>query len=122
MPKAIAGTAYIKVDGQQFDLRGNLKVNISPVEREGKAGLDKVHGFTEKPVVPYIEGDFGDRGDLSITDLQSITDATVTAELVNGKNYLLRNAWVATAIELDGGEGQFTVKFEGVEGEELPAS
>lgn len=119
MPKPIAGTAFLKVNGNQFQLRGDLNISIAGVEREGIAGLDGIHGPKEMPRVPFIEATLSDSSGLSLEDIMAIQDTTVTAELINGKVYILRNAWVATAIELDGGEGSFKVKFEGLSGEEI---
>ena len=46
-------------------------------------------------------------------------DTTVTAETVNGKTYLLRNAWTAAARELNAVEGSLTIRWEGMSGEEI---
>jgi len=119
MPKPVAGMAFIKVDSKQYNLRGNLKIKIAKVEREGIVGLDGVHGHKVTPVLPSFEMDITDAPDLSIEELNAIEDATITVELLNGKNYLLRNAWCASAIELDAAEGQFTASFEGMSGEEI---
>ena len=115
----IAGVAYVFVDGRQYPLRGNLTVSIDTVERTGVAGMDGVHGFTEKPRVPFIEGDFSDIGQLSLVTLQNMVDVTVTVELANGKIYVLRNAWTSTAREFKGAEGQATVRFEGMAAQEI---
>lgn len=118
-PNAIAGTAYFKVDGEQYALRGTLTISIDPFERAGFAGLDGVHGYTEAPRVPFIEAEFTDKGGLSLTRLQRICNSTVTAETLNGKTYLLRNAWTATARELNAAEGSVAVRFEGMSGREI---
>src|SRR5262249_4638680 len=99
--RRIAGVAYIFVDGRQYPLRGALTISIDTLERTGVAGMDGVHGFTEKPRVPWIEGDISDLGGLSLALLQAMCDVTVTAELANGKVYVLRNAWTSTAREFD---------------------
>lgn len=117
--RAIAGTAYIKVDGAQYALRGNLTVSIASVEREGIAGQDGTHGFKEMPRVPFIQCDVSDGADVSIKDITDMKDVTVTAELINGKSYVLRNAWVADAVEIDSAEGQMTIKWEGMSGDEI---
>ena len=53
MPQGpIAGTAYLKVDGAMYPLKGSLTVSISAVERNGIAGQDYVHGYQELPRVP----------------------------------------------------------------------
>ena len=112
----IAGTAYIKVDGNQYSLGGTLTVSTDLYEREGMAGLSGIAGYTEKPRVPFIECEFYNTENLSLAALQAITNATVTAELANGTTYVLRNAWTAGARELNAAEGTVTVRFEGMEG------
>lgn len=111
----IAGTAYVKVDGKQYALEGSLTVSPDPEEREGKAGLSGVAGYAETPRVPFIEGTFFATQELSLEEVRAIVDATVTAELANGKVYVLRNAWAAGARELNGAEGTVAIKFEGME-------
>jgi hypothetical protein len=115
----IAGMAYLRVDGRQYALRGNLVVSIDSEEREGVPGQDGMHGFIERPRVPFIEADLSDLGGLSLQQLGRIRNTTVQAELANGKKYLLRNAWTSTPRELNTADGQVTVRFEGMKGEEL---
>lgn len=117
----IAGVAYVYVDGNQYPLRGNLTVSIDTIEREGVPGQDRIHGYIERPRVPWIEGDFSDLGGLSLVALQRMSDVTVTAELANGKQYIIRNGWTSTAREFDAAEGQATVRWEGMSSEELMA-
>jgi hypothetical protein len=115
----IAGVAYVYVDGQQYPLRGSLTVSPDMIEREGIPGQDGIHGYIERPRVPFIEGDFSDIGNLSLSAIQRMTDVTVTAELANGKQYVLRNAWTSTAREFNAADGQATVRWEGMAAEEL---
>jgi len=119
MANKIAGTAYVKVDGTQYTLAGRLTVSTTSLEREGRAGLSGVVGYVERPRVPFVEGDFHTTSDLSVEELEDITDATVKVELANGKIYILREAWTTAAFELDGSEGTVSVRFEGLEGKEL---
>ncbi len=119
MAEKIGGVAYLRSDGVQFALRGNLVVSPDPFEREGVAGQDGVHGFTEKPVVPYIEGDITDLGGLSLEKLREMVSNTVTAELANGKVYVARNAWTANKRELNTSEGMTKVKFEAMKIDEV---
>jgi hypothetical protein len=112
----IAGTAYVKVDGAQYTLAGTLTVSTDSFTREGLAGLSGVAGYKEMPRVPFIEGEFYTTPDVSLPALEAVTNATVTAELANGKTYVLRNAWSAGAREVNAAEGTFTLRFEGMEG------
>lgn len=117
MGTPIGGTAYIKADGVQYALRGNLTISADEVEREGVAGGDGVHGFLERPRVPSISGDLSMTPDLSITALRAHRDVTVTVELVDGRVYVLRNAWTADAMELNVADGQVSVVWQGMAGE-----
>jgi hypothetical protein len=119
--RRIAGVAYVFADGRQYPLRGNLTISIDMLEREGVAGQDAVHGFVEHPRVPWIEGDFSDIANLSLKALEAMCDVTITAELANGKAYILRNAWTSTAREFNAADGQATVRWEGMASEELMA-
>jgi len=49
----------------------------------------------------------------------AIVNSTVTAELANGKTYVLREAWCRSAFELNTREGQTRVRFEGVSCDEI---
>lgn len=115
----IAGIAYLKVNGGQYPLRGAFTVSPSIIDRNGIAGQDGVHGFSEMPRVPFIEGEVSLVPGLSIDTLEAIIDATVTAELANGSVYVLRNAWCKSALEIATVEGQVRVRFEGVDCVEL---
>ena len=115
----IAGVAYIYVDGRQYPLRGNLTVSVDTIEREGVPGQDAMHGYIERPRVPWIEGDFSESAIFSLVTIQRMTDVTVTAELANGKQYVLRNAWTSTAREFNAADGQATVRWEAMGAEEL---
>jgi hypothetical protein len=115
----VGGVAFLKVDGGQYLLRGDLIVSPDRVERKGVAGQDGIHGYTETPRVPFITAKLTDTAGLSLAQLQAVVAATVTAELNNGKVYLLREAWAAEARELNTQEGSLEVRFEGMSCEEL---
>jgi hypothetical protein len=119
MAQRIAGVAFLKVDGAIYPLRGNFTVSPSSLERAGISGQDFVHGFSEMPRVPYIEGDVSLVPELSMDDVEAVVNSTVTAELANGKTYVLREAWCRAALELNTREGQTRVRFEGVSCDEI---
>jgi hypothetical protein len=117
----VAGTAFVKIDGQQVALRGNFKIKPSGVQRESIVGLDGYHGYKETPTVPGFEMDVTDRPEVSIKKLANLTNVTIVAELINGKNYILRNAVQMAEIELNADDGTFTLHFESPEMEERTA-
>jgi hypothetical protein len=115
----IAGIAFLKVDGALYPLRGNFTVSPSALERAGIAGQDYIHGFSEMPRLPVISGDVSLVQELSVDDVEAVVNSTVTAELANGKTYVLREAWCTSALELNTREGQTRVTFQGVSCDEI---
>lgn len=119
MAQRFAGTAILKVDGNQLALRGNFTVSPSPFERTMIAGQDGVHGYQELPRVPYIEGDISTLPGLSLDALAQQTDVTVVAQLANGKQYMLGSATVKGGFENNTRDGQVRVRWEGLWCEEM---
>jgi len=119
MAARIAGIAFLKVDGQQYPLRGAFTVSPSAVERTGLAGQDYVHGFSELPRVPFIEGDVSLVPGLSMDDVEAITLSTIQAELANGTHYVLTEAWCRAALELNTHDGLVRIRFEGTTCQEI---
>ncbi|MDR5757023.1 phage tail tube protein [Caballeronia sp. LZ035] len=112
----IAGTAYITVDGVNYQLDGELKYDVGSVTRESLAGQDTVHGFSEKPKAPSISASIRDSGGLSWAALNAMRNNTIVLELANGKTIIGRNMWTVEAQEVDTTEAKGTVKWEGLQG------
>lgn len=116
-----SGTVFVKVNGQQYDAKGNFTYNAGSPKRDALVGADRVHGYKEMPQVPFIEGEITDAGTLNLTDFTTIKDASVTLELANGKVFILRDAWYAGEGTVGTEEANIQVRFEGMSGEEVPA-
>jgi hypothetical protein len=110
----IGGIATLLVDGTQYALRGAMRVQPSPTKRDGQAGQDYVHGFTEMPVVPEIVGNFSTIPGLSVNDIDAMTNVTVQADLANGSTYILSQAWTESAKEIDTVAGQLEIRWMGI--------
>jgi hypothetical protein len=115
----IGGIATLLVDGTQYALRGDMRVQPSPTRREGVAGQDYVHGFTEMPVVPEIVGNFSTIPGLSVNDIDAMTNVTVQADLANGSSYILSQAWTESAKEIDTVRGQLEIRWQGIYCDEI---
>jgi hypothetical protein len=119
MAQRFAGIAFLTVDGIQLPLRGNFTVSPSPVERTMIAGQDGVHGYQELPRVPYIEGDLSAVPGLSLEDLITQTDVTVTALLANNWQYTLTGGTCKANLEENTRDGQLRVRWEGLACQEI---
>jgi len=123
MAPRIAGIAYLKVNAEQsqnsggpirqLPLRGNFTISPSTYEKAMLAGQDYVHGYSEVPRVPFIEGDVSLLPELSVVDVANMLNITVTAELANGRVYTLIEAVCTAAFELNARDGLMRVRFEG---------
>jgi hypothetical protein len=109
----LAGTANITVDGVTYMAAGDWAYSPSSVSRESLVGQDTVHGYSEKPVAPHINGTIRDSGGLSVASLNAITNSTVILELANGKIIIGRNMWTVETQESKTTDGTIEVRFEG---------
>jgi hypothetical protein len=119
--KALAGIAYLSVDGKRYMLAGDLSYSVSRRKRETLIGQDEVHGFSETPHAGFIQASVRDAGSLSLADINAMTNVTVMLELTNGKMVVGRNMWTTDPQEVETMEAKFTVRWEGVSIEEIGA-
>jgi hypothetical protein len=115
----VGGIAYLKVNGEQYLLRGDCMVSPDTLERKEVIGQDGMHGYTETPHAASIKATLTDRAGLSVTAFQNMRDVTVTLEELNGKTYVLRNAFTTAARTINTAEGSFEVTWVGMACEEM---
>lgn len=117
MAKRIAGTAYIKADGKQFEVMGSLECPLTNTTKSPVMGLAGVVGYKEIAKEPYIKFDAGFVADFPINDLQNMTNGVITAELANGKVYTLTGAFLSgDENTADAEEGKAGLYFSGTHG------
>lgn len=117
--RRLAGTMYFKVDGKQYPAKGNFTYNLGRPKREAEVGVDAIHGYTEKPQVPFIEGEITDTYEAPLKDLLDSVGGTVTLELANGKVIALQEAWYAHEGTVETETAKVPVRFEGIRADEI---
>lgn len=115
----IAGILDFKADGIRYSAKGNWTYNLGKDKREGIAGADAVHGYSEKPQIPYFEGVITDQPDLDVTKLLDLKNVTLTLSLRNGKVIVLQKAYYAGDGNVTTEEGEIEVRFEGFKADEI---
>ena len=112
---AIAGTAFISVDGKSYNVIGEGTYAPTGGSRETLTGQSGIHGFKEMSKPGFISWNGRDASGVAIGALQAATDATVVLQAANGKTIIGRNMWRAGdgPIEVNTEEGSFSVRFEG---------
>jgi hypothetical protein len=113
------GIIQIQVGGVLQDAKGAFTYGLGVEKRDTIVGADSVHGYKAMPQVPFIEGAFTDRAGLDLKALFLTDGATVTLNLANGKTVVLSNAWHAGEGTISTEEGEFAVRFEGTNAEEI---
>jgi hypothetical protein len=113
------GIIQVAMNGELLDVKGNWTYNLGRAKRDGIVGSDRVHGFSEKVQIPFLEGEITDRKNLDLKKVLDATDATVTMALANGKTFVLRSAWQAGEGTANTEEGNVPVRFEGLDAEEV---
>lgn len=116
MAELIAGTCYVKIDGQVLLLKGSMTATASNVSREAIVANGRVSGYKEIPVVPTISGQFVVDKNFPVQKLQTGADMTVVAEFANGWTYTLGGAFVTDSIEVSGDDSDTTINFAGETG------
>jgi hypothetical protein len=117
MGKKIAGTCFVKVNGQQLELQGNVEFPLTSVQRETLLSTTGVAGYKETVVAPYVSGDFIVPAGFPIEDIKENTAQTITVECANGMVYTLSDAYAVDTIAYKPIDGTLTIKWEGMNGE-----
>lgn len=119
MTQRKGGFIRVQVNSTLYDAKGDATYNLGNPKRDAILGARKVHGFTEKVQVPFLEIKFTDNAGLDLNALQNLEDATVTLELANGKVVVWREAWYASEGNANSAEGEIDARFESVSAEEI---
>jgi hypothetical protein len=113
-PNMIAGTAYLTIDGKNYQLVGNFSYRPTQDTRETLKGMDGIHGFKGSPEAGQIKAQLRDSGAISVQDIGDASNVTVVCELANGKTVVGRNMWrTGDPLEVDTNEATFDVTWEG---------
>lgn len=113
----LTGRAFITVGGKRLASKPGAKLGLGALDRTGETGDAGVLGYLEKVTVPFVECTIAHNAQTSLQEYADMTDVTVSFDTDTKKSYVLRNAWRAGAIEMDG--GAVTLRFEAISCEEV---
>lgn len=116
MGKRVAGICYIKVDGQQLEVKGGVECALAPTKKEAVMGLNGVAGYKETAERPYIKLSAILVPGFPIATLVTGKDMTITAELANGNIYTLSGAWMEGEAAAKADDGEVELEFSGTRG------
>lgn len=113
MGQKVAGTCYLKIDGEQIVITGGVECPLSKVKRETiTPGF-----FKEEDLAPFINVDALKTPGFPHQKIANATDMTITAEFKDGSSYVLSGAYAVDEIKVTADDGKVSLKFEGVSGD-----
>jgi len=112
----IGGILFVKKDGVSFKVKGSWTLKPGTNKKQMVVGADGVHGHNEMPQAPEISGLITDEKSLDVEALYNTVGATITAELANGKMFVLEDAIFSGDGESTTEEGEITAEFQGTNG------
>ena len=122
MALLIGGKFTIACDGMAYYASGVFKYSGGFDKREAMMHSDGLAGFKSTPSVAYISGELLNNSSLVLSDIANMTDSTITLDLSNGKQIVLRGAYSTNDNGLEVvTDGKITIKFEGMSLEQVPA-
>lgn len=110
--RRLAGVVALTINGDAWDVAGDLEYSPSTVVRETMKGQSRVEGYSEMPQQGFISMNLRDRADAAVFDLNQATDVTIVAQLANGKTVYGSGMWQVGEIGVRTQEATFTIRFE----------
>ena len=116
MAKRVAGTTYIKMDGEQLEVSGGVECPMSDTKRETVMGLNGSAGYKETAQEPYTKLSAIFMPSFPIDKIRTATDMTVTTEMPNGRVYTLSGAFLKGETTVKADDGTVDLEFGGTRG------
>jgi hypothetical protein len=115
----IAGVLFLKINGVQLDVVGDVTINYGRPKREMQVGLDGPHGHKEMPQIALIKAKCRDRAGLDLNQILIGDNATVVVEMANGKAAVLRGGVFTGDGTLTAEDATFEGEWSGMSCEEI---
>jgi hypothetical protein len=112
-PYRRAGIASLTIDGEVFDLVGDLTYDATVVTREELIGQSGFQGVTEMPKPGRIGATIRDAGTMTVSAFMAKVDANMVGILINGKTIQGDQMICRECSEVKTQEASFTIMFVG---------
>ena len=116
MGERIAGTCYVKVDGDQVKVQGAVEAAASDTTREPVMSTSGVVGFKETAEAPFVKATLVGVKQAVLDKIANAKNQTVTVEFANGDVYTLSDAWVGPRPSHNSDTGTVEVEWNGMRG------
>ena len=112
MPQYL-GKATVTADGLKLDTEKGAKIDLGGAERKERVGSNSV-GYSEALKAGMVECEIAIDKTTPVEKIQGIVGATILFQTDIGKNWMVKNAFLADTLAITEGEGgKVKVKFVG---------
>lgn len=118
-PNSVSGRARIKIDGISVPVAGDTTLTPGGPLRELVDGDYETGNYRETTKGSMLEFSALDKLSFSTSWFGALTNATVSIEFDNGRNYVMRNAWSEGPPPLTTTDGKIKCKMMGPPATEL---
>jgi len=108
-----AGLASLTIDGDVFDVVGDLTYDATTVTREELIGQSGFQGVSEMPKPGRIGATIRDAGNMTVSAMMAKINSTMQGVLINGKTVQGDQMICKECSEVKTQEATFTVMFVG---------
>ena len=119
--RRVGGIIFFQLDGELFQAKGEFTYNLGVPKRDEVVGPDGVHGFSELPQAPRIEGAVTDNDETDLEALLRFRDGTATLQLANGKTVVFREAFYSGDGDVTTNEGEIGIMIRAISAQEVAA-
>ena len=113
----VSGRAVITFGGKRLATREGATLKPSSKSRQGEAADTGPVGYSEKTEIPQVECTIVHTPDISLKEIEDMTDVTISFDCDNGKSFVLSNAWNTGALSLS--KGDISATFQAIKCEEV---
>ena len=103
----------MSIDGENFDVAGDLAYDATIVKREELDGQSGFQGYTEMPKAGMISAKIRDAGNMTVALFMQKVSSSVVLRLANGKTVSGDAMACIECSEVATQEASFSVKFIG---------
>src|SRR5579875_3037520 len=101
----LAGVVAFTINGATWNVVGDLEYSPTTVLRETIKGQSAVEGYSEMPQEGSISANLRDQGGTTVYSLNQLANATIIAQLANGKTVYGTPMWQVGEIDVNTQEG-----------------
>ncbi len=122
MSLVVSGVAAMRLNGKPVIVKGEMTINLGTPVREALEVATGPVGYKQRAGTPMIEFETIKERNVSLEELATLSDVTVTVTLIDGTTYAFESAWVEGDGNLTTEEGTISLVIKALSAKEVSPS